>query len=269
MFLSSLLLVLGGRTLLLARRAALIENDGKKVVALSTLRQLGLIFIALSLGNRIVCLFHLLIHAFAKANLFLMVGDFLHMRFSQQDSRQLSSGVERGRIFLIIAVSIVRLRGVVFIRGFFSKDSILSREFSLMRSLLVCMVLVGTISLTLAYCLKLLISLVVMEGVNIMTHLSYNPLSVFPRMLLVAFSICLGHVLFNNLSYLIPFSIGTSTGFNWIYLIIRFPLLVIGIIVSPFKSGSWFIGQVKMVKVCTALLLTVLKKNRSCFLLLF
>jgi len=93
------LLMLGAMTLVLASIAALIEADGKKVVALSTLRQLGLIFIALSLGNSLICLFHLLMHAFAKANLFLIVGNFLHMRFSQQDYRQLSSGVERGTIF--------------------------------------------------------------------------------------------------------------------------------------------------------------------------
>ena len=136
MYLSSSLLVLGGTTLLLARIAALIEVDGKKVVALSTLRQLGLMFMAISLGNSVICLFHLLMHAFAKANLFLIVGNFLHIRFSQQDYRQLSTGVERKAIFLIIFVSILRLRGIVFSRGFFSKDSILLREFNLISGVL-------------------------------------------------------------------------------------------------------------------------------------
>jgi NADH-ubiquinone oxidoreductase chain 5 len=135
-YLSYSLLVLGGITLLLARMAALIEVDGKKVVALSTLRQLGLMFIAISLGNNIICLFHLLIHAFAKANLFLIVGNFLHMRFSQQDYRQLSTGVEKRAVFLVIFVSVLRLRGIVFSRGFFSKDSILLREFNLISRVL-------------------------------------------------------------------------------------------------------------------------------------
>jgi len=233
---SSLLLTLGRMTLLLARRAALMESDGKKVVALSTLRQLGLIFMALSLGNRIICLFHLLMHAFAKANLFLMVGNFLHIRFSQQDSRQLSSGVERGRIFLVISVSVFRLRGVVFIRGFFSKDSILLREFSLIGGFIVCIILVRIISLTLAYCLKLLISLGTIEGVSIIRHSSYNPSAILPRTFLVVFSVCLGYIMFNNLNYLVTFSKGTS-GFNWVYLIVGLFLLVIRVIVSPFKSG--------------------------------
>jgi len=118
--LAGVLLTLGTITLMLASTAALIEVDGKKVVALSTLRQLGLIFMAISLGNSLICLFHLLMHAFAKANLFfLIVGNFLHIRFSQQDYRQLSSGIERKTIFLIIFIRVFSLRGVIFSRGFF------------------------------------------------------------------------------------------------------------------------------------------------------
>jgi NADH:ubiquinone oxidoreductase subunit 5 (subunit L)/multisubunit Na+/H+ antiporter MnhA subunit len=208
--LSFTLLILGTITLLLASIAALIEVDGKKVVALSTLRQLGLIFMALSLGNRLICLFHLLIHAFAKANLFLIVGNFLHMRFSQQDYRQLSSGVEGGTIFIIIFVSVLRLRGIIFSRGFFSKDSILLREFNLIGSFLSWIVLIRIISLTFAYCLKLIFSLTLIEGFHLLIHKIYNPMILYPSMLLVVFSIYLGYFIFNNIEYLIVFSKRTS-----------------------------------------------------------
>jgi len=201
--------------------AALIEVDGKKVVALSTLRQLGLMFIAISLGNSLICLFHLLIHAFAKANLFLMVGNFLHMRFSQQDYRQLSSGVERGTIFLIIFVRVFSLRGMIFSRGFFSKDSVLLREFNLIRSVLSCLILLRIISLTLAYCLKLVFSFISLENFQLVTHTSNNPIALMPRIVLVVFRVFLGYFMFNNVEFLIVLSGGTS-GFIWTYLIIRF-----------------------------------------------
>lgn len=202
--------MLGRVTLILASIAALMEVDGKKVVALSTLRQLGLIFMAISLGNRLICLFHLLIHAFAKANLFLIVGNFLHIRFSQQDYRQLSSGVERGTIFIVMFVSILRLRGVIFSRGFFSKDSILIGEFNLMRSFLSWMILIRIISLTFAYCLKLIFSLTLIEGFHLLVHKTYNPMIVYPSVLLVIFSIYLGYFIFNNMEYLMVFSQRTS-----------------------------------------------------------
>jgi len=202
--------MLGRVTLILASIAALMEVDEKKVVALSTLRQLGLIFMAISLGNRLICLFHLLIHAFAKANLFLIVGNFLHIRFSQQDYRQLSSGVERGTIFIVMFVSILRLRGVIFSRGFFSKDSILIGEFSLMRSFLSWMILIRIISLTFAYCLKLIFSLTLIEGFHLLVHKTYNPMIVYPSVLLVIFSIYLGYFIFNNMEYLMVFSQRTS-----------------------------------------------------------
>jgi len=153
-------LILGSVTIILARLAALLEVDGKKVVALSTLSQLGLIFVSLALGNWLICLFHLLMHAFAKANLFLMVGNLLHARFSQQDSRYLSSGLMEVGTVLISLVRVFRLRGVVFFRGFFSKDRILFREFSLITSSLIPFIIVGVITLTIVYCIKLIFSFV-------------------------------------------------------------------------------------------------------------
>lgn len=245
--LSWALLMLGRVTLILASIAALMEVDGKKVVALSTLRQLGLIFMAISLGNRLICLFHLLIHAFAKANLFLIVGNFLHIRFSQQDYRQLSSGVERGTIFIVMFVSILRLRGVIFSRGFFSKDSILIGEFNLMRSFLSWMILIRIISLTFAYCLKLIFSLTLIEGFHLLVHKTYNPMIVYPSVLLVIFSIYLGYFIFNNMEYLMVFSQRTS-GLYWSYLIIVVIVLVVRFKISPLFWGKWFTLQVKLVK---------------------
>jgi NADH:ubiquinone oxidoreductase subunit 5 (subunit L)/multisubunit Na+/H+ antiporter MnhA subunit len=74
----NLFIFFGGATLIVARLAALLESDAKKVVALSTLSQLGLILIGLFMGGAKICLLHLLTHALAKANLFLIVGSILY-----------------------------------------------------------------------------------------------------------------------------------------------------------------------------------------------
>jgi NADH:ubiquinone oxidoreductase subunit 5 (subunit L)/multisubunit Na+/H+ antiporter MnhA subunit len=120
-------------TLSVARLSALIETDAKKVVALSTLRQLGLIFIALAIGRPIICFFHIIIHAFAKANLFIIVGRILHRRFSQQDARLISSRRITFFITITITISLVRLVGIIFISGFFSKEQILIGQSSILR----------------------------------------------------------------------------------------------------------------------------------------
>jgi len=256
--LASALLILGTITLMLASAAALIEVDGKKVVALSTLRQLGLMFMAISLGNSLICLFHLLMHAFAKANLFLMVGNFLHMRFSQQDYRQLSSGVERKTIFFIIFIRVFSLRGVIFSRGFFSKDSVLLREFNLMRSIFSWLILLRIISLTLAYCLKLVFSFVLIEDFQLLTHTSYRIIALIPRFLLVVFSVCLGYSMFNNIEFLIVFS-GRTSGFYWTYLIAGFIVMVFRYIISPTLWGKWFSLQLKVLKTITIIFLINIK----------
>jgi NADH:ubiquinone oxidoreductase subunit 5 (subunit L)/multisubunit Na+/H+ antiporter MnhA subunit len=156
---STLRIFFGLSTLITASLSALAETDGKKVVALSTLSQLGLIYLSLSLGGAVICLFHLLIHAFAKANLFLIVGNFIHSRFSQQDSRQSSSGEQSASAYLIIVVRLLRLRGIVFFSGFFSKDLILILQYPLLNRVIRYGIILRIVSLTFSYCFKLILTL--------------------------------------------------------------------------------------------------------------
>jgi len=71
-------------TLLFGSFSALLDSDFKKVIAFSTLRQLGLLIILFSSGNLIVVLFHLISHAFFKRILFINVGIMIHNSFSNQ-----------------------------------------------------------------------------------------------------------------------------------------------------------------------------------------
>lgn len=74
-------------TILLAGSRACIESDLKKVVALSTLRQVGIIMFAIRLGANVIAFFHLLVHAFFKALIFMCIGGVIYYRGSCQDSR--------------------------------------------------------------------------------------------------------------------------------------------------------------------------------------
>jgi len=120
------LLSIGLLTILIAGLAAIEEKDFKKLVALSTLSQLGFIFVRLRINLIILTLFHLVSHAFFKSLLFISVGRILHNEKRQQDGRSyfhvFSSSPFLG---LILQICLLSLRGIFFLRGFFSKDLLL------------------------------------------------------------------------------------------------------------------------------------------------
>lgn len=115
-------------TTVMARVTALFEADFKKVVALSTLRQLGVIIITLSIGFVYIAFVHLLTHAIFKALLFICSGKIIHRVNDNQDIRKIG-----GLIFnipvtgLIINLARIALCGVPFLSGFYSKDLIIER----------------------------------------------------------------------------------------------------------------------------------------------
>lgn len=120
------LMIIGIMTMILASLRALFEIDLKKIVALSTLRQLGVIILRLGLGAFIARFFHLLRHAFFKALIFISTGNIIHNRKDYQDLRLVG-----GRVFTLpitnrfILISSIRLIGIPFISAFFSKEMIL------------------------------------------------------------------------------------------------------------------------------------------------
>ena len=120
------LLFVGRLTMFLAGLAAFAEFDFKKVVAYSTLRQLGVIIVRLGLGLPGLALFHLLAHAMFKALLFLCVGVVIDYHGHAQDLRSMGNlrkGLPVVQVGLLTAD--MSLCGVPFLRGFYSKDLIL------------------------------------------------------------------------------------------------------------------------------------------------
>ena len=105
---------------------AYTEPDLKKVVAISTLRQLGLIMYVISLGEIKLCFFHIVCHALFKSLLFLSCGIIILLRYGNQDSRIIGSfSIITPNIFLMFIISRISLFGFPFTSGFFSKDFIL------------------------------------------------------------------------------------------------------------------------------------------------
>lgn len=125
-WLGQFLLLLSGLTIFIAGLGANFEFDLKKIIALSTLRQLGLIIRILSIGFFKLAFFHLLTHALFKALLFICAGAIIHNINNSQDIRLI--GGLRIHIPLTSAcfnVSNLALCGIPFLAGFYSKDIIL------------------------------------------------------------------------------------------------------------------------------------------------
>jgi NADH:ubiquinone oxidoreductase subunit 5 (subunit L)/multisubunit Na+/H+ antiporter MnhA subunit len=105
-----------------------VENDVKKVIAFSTLSQLGLMVFSLGLGLPSLCFFHLVSHALFKAKMFICAGYSLLRRKHNQDVRILELYHTRPVIEVRIFLSLVNLKGLWFLSGFFSKDFLLEKD---------------------------------------------------------------------------------------------------------------------------------------------
>jgi len=105
---------------------ACLEKDFKKVVAISTLRQLGIILYVISIGEVFIGFFHIVCHALFKALLFLRCGVFIFLSIGGQDIRLIGGfSILTPFASLIIIVSRMSLLGFPFLAGFFSKDLII------------------------------------------------------------------------------------------------------------------------------------------------
>jgi len=125
------LVVIGSVTIFLAGVAAFVEYDFKKVVAYSTLSQLGVIVLSLGLGLPGLTFFHLLTHAIFKALLFLCVGVLIHSHGHAQDLRTIGNlTLRRPFIQTATILSSLALCGFPFLSGFYSKDMILEHGLS-------------------------------------------------------------------------------------------------------------------------------------------
>jgi NADH-quinone oxidoreductase subunit L len=123
--------VIGAFTAIFAASIALVQNDIKRVLAYSTVSQLGYMFLALGVGAYWVAIFHLFTHAFFKALLFLCSGSVIHAMGGEQDMRHMGGLRDKIPItYWTMLIGTLAIAGVPGLAGFFSKDEILWQTYS-------------------------------------------------------------------------------------------------------------------------------------------
>jgi len=157
---SQLIAGIGVATAFFAATIAVVQTDIKKVLAYSTISQLGFMFLALGVGAYGVAVFHVYTHAFFKACLFLGAGSVIHALGGEQDIRKMGGLARRIPVtFVTFAVATAAIAGLPPLAGFFSKDEILWYAFASERggSPLLWAVASVTALLTAFYMFRLLI----------------------------------------------------------------------------------------------------------------
>lgn len=129
-FTQNIILVVGLLTAIFAATIGLKQNDIKKVLAYSTVSQLGFMFIALGLGAYTTAFFHVTTHAFFKALLFLGAGSVIHAMGGEQDIRFMGGLKDKiPTTYKTFLIGTIAIAGIPPLAGFFSKDEILAFAF--------------------------------------------------------------------------------------------------------------------------------------------
>ena len=138
--------LIGGCTALFAATIGLVQTDIKRVLAYSTVSQLGYMFLACGVGAYTAAIFHLMTHAFFKALLFLSAGSVIHALSGEQDIRKMGGLASKipstHKLFLIGTVAIA---GIPPLAGFWSKDEIMAHAFTHHHYLLYGMAAIGAL----------------------------------------------------------------------------------------------------------------------------
>ncbi len=146
---------IGGATAIFAASIALKQTDIKKVLAYSTVSQLGFMFAALGAGAYATALFHVTTHAFFKALLFLAAGSVIHAVSGEQDVRKMGGLRKKLPLtFAVFMIGTLAISGIPPLSGFFSKDEILAKVY--VQSPLLFIVLALSSVLTAVYMFRLL-----------------------------------------------------------------------------------------------------------------
>nr|YP_009443430.1 NADH dehydrogenase subunit 5 [Argonauta hians]ATR85785.1 NADH dehydrogenase subunit 5 [Argonauta hians] len=197
-FFFSFLLFFSIMTTLMSGICAIFENDMKKIIALSTLSQLGVMMMSLSMGLPMLSLFHLYTHAMFKALLFLCGGNIIHNYNGMQDIRDIK-GVMKSLPFTGVVMNVcnMALCGFPFLAGFYSKDMIIEVMMSSeVNFFMMIMCLLG-VCLTMLYSMRM--SLIVMWGDS--SSMNYENMSDDDNMIIISMLFLCGGALFSGYMY--------------------------------------------------------------------
>nr|YP_010350391.1 NADH dehydrogenase subunit 5 [Ixodes hirsti]UOK09872.1 NADH dehydrogenase subunit 5 [Ixodes hirsti] len=194
---SEILFFFSSLTLFMAGVGANLEMDFKKIIAFSTLSQLGLIMMILSLGKMEFAFFHLLMHAMFKSMLFLCAGLVIHNMSGIQDLRYLGNFFSYSPLICgCMGLASVSLFGFPFMGGFYSKDLILEYVYMSSGNMIYLLLLIVSTGLTVMYCMRMLYY-VVWKGImmNLYYSVDLDKKMIFPIYMLSLMVISLGNML--------------------------------------------------------------------------
>nr|YP_010283999.1 NADH dehydrogenase subunit 5 [Conopomorpha sinensis]UIF93864.1 NADH dehydrogenase subunit 5 [Conopomorpha sinensis] len=236
-----ILLLISSLTMLMAGISANYEYDLKKIIALSTLSQLGLMMSILSMGFYDLAFFHLLTHAMFKALLFMCAGVIIHMMMDIQDIRfmgGISNFIPLTSLFLNI--SNLSLCGIPFLSGFYSKDLILEVMSLSNMNLLIYLLYYISTGLTMFYTIRLLFYLMIND---------YNLLSIYnlfdedyimlKSMLVLLFMSLISGSFLSWMIFLKPYMIYLSLNMKFMVMYSIFLGMLMGYMVSLMNINSF------------------------------
>ena len=150
------ILIIASMTIFMAGTSALVECDIKKIIALSTLRQLGVMMAAIGLGFPILAFFHLITHALFKALLFVCAGTLINLHHHRQDLRRMGNLVSQIPLTIsCLNIANMALCGLPFLSGFYSKDLIIEITLYNNYRFIILFLFLGATIMTSAYSLRL------------------------------------------------------------------------------------------------------------------
>ena len=155
----TIIMITGAVTAFFAASVGLFQNDIKKVIAYSTMSQLGMMVIAVGLSQFNVALMHLVLHAMYKAGLFLAAGSVLHAMGDQQDFRRFGGLIKVLPLtYIVILIASLSLAALPWLSGYYSKDLIIELAYGSYSSLgyLIYLLAIFAACFTMLYSVKLL-----------------------------------------------------------------------------------------------------------------
>lgn len=160
-FFNPLLIIIGSVTIFIAGTAAIAECDMKKIIALSTLSQLGVMMTSLGLNLTSLAFFHLITHALFKALLFLTAGSIIHFHHHSQDLRFIGNlPISSPLSISSLIIANLALCGRPFLAGFYSKDLIIEIALFNPTNIIVLILFILATALTARYSIRFIISVV-------------------------------------------------------------------------------------------------------------
>nr|YP_010191945.1 NADH dehydrogenase subunit 5 [Diopatra cuprea]QZM06614.1 NADH dehydrogenase subunit 5 [Diopatra cuprea] len=195
---SKILLIVASMTMLMAGISAMMECDMKKIIALSTLSQLGVMMSSLAMNLPMLTFFHLITHAMFKALLFMCAGSLINLHSHSQDLR--SMGNLSNQMPLLTSSMIIAnaaLCGTPFMAGFYSKDMIIELSLYNMNNFIIILMYIFATILTTSYSIRFLLSTIWAPSISTPLH-STNDLDLnisIPTLILTLAAIFMGSLI--------------------------------------------------------------------------